>query len=65
MKNWLSKEVTFGMLIKFMICFNIIVLAYCWLVCNVRTTQDKETLDYINYLERRLENETRKSRSGM
>lgn len=53
--KWLKKEVTFGMLAKLMVCLNIVVLAYCWLICNIRTTQDEETLKYINSLENRIE----------
>lgn len=51
----MNKEVTWGMLLKLLICMNIVVLAFCFLVCNVRTTQDQETLEYINYLENRVE----------
>lgn len=51
----MNKEVTWGMLIKLIICMNIVVLAFCFVVCNVRTTQDQETLEYINHLENRVE----------
>lgn len=43
------------MLFKFMICLNIVVLAFCWRIANVRTTQDEETQNYINYLEETVE----------
>lgn len=51
----LNRPVKIGLFLKVMICFNIIVLAYCYLVCSVRTTEDEEHLKYDNYLENRIE----------
>lgn len=61
-KQKLDQPVTGSMLFKFLICLNIIVLAFCIRIANVRTTQDEETLEYINYLEEIVEkdNEYRK-----
>lgn len=54
MKNsikWYQKEVTWGILVKLMICINLVALAMCWKISNIRITQDEETFEYINYLE--------------
>lgn len=54
MKNsikWYQKEVTWGILVKLMICINLVALAMCWKISNIRITQDEETSKYINYLE--------------
>lgn len=57
-KEWFNQPVKIGIFLKIIICFNIIVLAYCYLVCSVRTTQDEEHLEYDNYLENRIEIQT-------
>lgn len=54
-KKKLSQPVTVNMLFKFLICLNIIVLAFCITIANMRATQDKDTLEYINYLEETIE----------
>jgi len=53
--KWYQKEVTWGILIKLMICLNLVALAMCWRISDFRTTQDEETLEYINSLEERIE----------
>lgn len=55
--KWYQKEVTWGILIKLMVCINLVVLAMCWRISNIRTTQDEETLEHINYLEETLDRE--------
>lgn len=55
--RWYQKEVTWGILIKLMICLNIFGLVMLWRVCNIRTTQDQETLNYINELEETIQRE--------
>lgn len=55
--KWYQKEVTWGFLIKFMIAFNMVILAFCFRVCSVSTTKDEETLNYINELEQTIEKE--------
>ena len=61
-KQKLDQPITGSMLFKFLICLNIVVLAFCIRISNVRTTQDEETLEYINHLEEIVEkdNEYRK-----
>ena len=51
----LNQPVMIGKFIKLMICLNVVVLAFCFLVCNIRTTQDEETLTYIQKLENRID----------
>lgn len=51
----LNQPITIGKFIKLMICLNVVVLAFCFLVCNIRTTQDEETLVYIQKLENRID----------
>ena len=46
------------MLFKFMICLNIVVLAFCWRITNIKTTEDEETQNYINYLEETVEKDS-------
>lgn len=55
--KWYQKEVTWGILIKFLICFNLVILAFCWKISNIRITQDQETLDYISELENIIQKE--------
>ena len=57
-KQKLDQPVTGSMLFKFLICLNIVVLAFCIRIANVRTTQDEETLEYINYLEETVEKDS-------
>lgn len=55
--RWYQKEVTWGILIKFIICLNLFGLVMFWKICNIRTTQDQETLNYINELEETIQRE--------
>ena len=51
----LNQPITIGKFIKLMICLNVVVLAFCFLVCNIRTAQDEETSVYIQMLENRID----------
>lgn len=51
----LNQPITIGKFMKLMICLNVVALAFCFLVCNIRTTQDEETLKYIQKLENRID----------
>lgn len=55
MRNWLDKEVTWGMFIKLIICINAVALGYLYMVAKIGDYKDQETVDYINYLEHRVE----------
>lgn len=53
MKNkWWNKQVTWGILIKFIISLNIIFLVFCWLFAYTGDLVDKEREDYYYHLEK-------------
>lgn len=56
-KKKLDQPVTGSMLFKFVICLNVVVLAFCWKIATIKTTEDEETKEYMNYLEETLKRE--------
>ena len=54
-KSWWNREVTWGMLVKLIICINIVWLALCYELARVGDIVDKEQQEYYNYLENRVE----------
>lgn len=53
--RWYQKEVTWGILLKFMIVLNLVVLAICWRFAYIGDIIDKEQQEYYEYLENRVE----------
>lgn len=54
-KEKMNQPVTGSILLKFIISINIVVLAYCIILADIRTTEDEETQNYINSLEEAIE----------
>lgn len=52
--KWYQKEVTWGILVKFMIVLNLVVLAICWRFAYIGDIIDKEEQEYYQYLEERI-----------
>ena len=54
-KSWWNKEVTWSMLVKLMICINIVWLALCYRLAQAGDIVDKEQREYYNHLENTVE----------
>ena len=50
-KKWLNREVTWGILIKLIICINIIVLGFCIVLAKSSDLKDMERQKYIKNLD--------------
>ena len=55
MKKFFNKEVTWSMFVKVIICINAIILGYCYALAKAGDQVDSETLQYLEYLEHRVE----------
>lgn len=53
--KWWNKQVTWGILVKFMITLNLVALAICWRFAYIGDIIDKEEREYYQYLEERVE----------
>lgn len=53
--DWLNKPVTFSILIKLLICINLIFLLQCYTIAIIGDIKDKEQQEYEKYLEERIE----------
>lgn len=58
LKEFLNRPATFGLLTKFMIVLNLVVLAICWRFAYIGDLKDKEEQEYLNYLEERVETQS-------
>ena len=55
LRELLNRPVTFGLLTKFIISLNVVVLATCWRFAYIGDLEDKEEQEYMEYLEKRVE----------
>ena len=55
MKQWWNKPISVGFFLKLFICINIVYWVIWYFVATVSDYQDKETMEYYNYLENRIE----------
>ena len=55
LREFLNRPVTFGLLTKFIISLNIVVLVICWRFAYTGDLEDKEEQEYMEYLEERVE----------
>lgn len=52
--DWLNKPVTFNILIKLLICINLIFLSQCYTIAVIGDIKDKEQQEYEKHLEEQI-----------
>lgn len=58
MREFLQKEVTFSIFLKFMVALNLVALAICFRFAYTGDIEEAEEQEYITYLEERVETQS-------
>lgn len=57
LREFFNRPVTFGLLTKFIITLNILVMCVCFRYAYIGDLEDMEELEYMKYLEERITNQ--------